>query len=716
MDESDFDIWNLIGLLRRQARLIIITVIAVIGATAAIVFTLTPIYQASALVLVDTTDKNLLDPNRGAASTSTDSARLASELEIMQSDAIMLKVIEREKLLSDDEFGVKLGMMDRITSFLQLSQPSLPSGDMALRRILQQLKNATSAGQVGLSNVISMSVRSKSSERAAEIANAWSAAYIEEQVSAKIDSALNARNVLQSRLAEARSALVVAEDGLDNYIDSNVGAIVGETGRADIADVRTSLQQLLSQRSLDTTRAEQAEASLAQKNWEQLTKSLQSVAVEELNRQRAQLVATLETSAAGPAVNLRAELGDIEARLTDVASKEVAGLRQSVSDSTSREASLRERLRTAVLSSSLPANMLSQIYELQQGAELSRQQYQALLARVQDLDTQASLQIADSRVVSPALAPDRASFPNTMFTMAAAAAAALALGLALAFLREHLLGGILTEGQAEAVLRLPVAAAIPKTNLPYGRSKQEGIASLMKEAPLTVFPESIRRIKVAIDQMIGRLSPRAAARFKDRGVVVMVTSSTAGEGKSTVALSLARSFATTHRKVALIDCDFRKPSVLKMSGLPANDGLERLLNGESDRLDDAGQMELTPGGGGLLTIATSHPSRVPTDHVITSKPFVELVENARTNCDVVVLDTPPVGPVTDGLYLAGMADVIVFVVRSGATSQTEAKAAVNSLRAATNAKTKIMVVLNQQAAASAQYKSRYGYYAYNAGD
>lgn len=709
MDDADFDIWNLIGLLRRQARLIIITLVVVVGITGLVVFTLTPIFQASSLVLVDTSDKNLLDPNRDLSGSATDAARLQSELEIMQSDAIMLKVIERENLLRDEEFGVKLGLVERVMAFLQLSQPTLPSGDLALRRVLYQVKAATSASQVGLSNLISMSVRSKSPDRAAEIANAWSAAYIEEQVSAKIDSTLAARNVLQSRLAQARGALVAAEDSLDGYIDTNLSEIVGKTGRSDIADVRTTLQTVVAERNLNTTRVADAEASLAQRNWEQLTKTLQSDAVRELESQREQLATTLTSAAEGPAVNLRAALADIETRLTDAATKEVASLRQSVAEGQSSEATLRQRLRTAVLSSALPADMLSQIYELQQNAELGRQQYQALLSRTQDLDTQASLQIADSRVVSPALAPDKSSYPNTPLSLASAIAAALALGLAFAFLREHLLGGLLTEGQTEAVLKIPVAAAIPRTRVPASRARSDGLVNLMVDAPLSPFPEAIRRIKVTIDQVLGRLTPQSMRRAPEHGVIVMVTSSTANEGKSTVALSLARAFATAHRSVALIDCDFRKPSIQRMSGLPATDGLDRLLRGEHDVLHDAGSVEASTGGE-LLIIAGSKPSNVPTDHLITSRAFAKMVEDARSHCEVVVLDTPPVGPVTDGLYLAGMADIIVFVVRSGTTSQTEARSALGSIRAAAGPDTRLVAVLNQQAAASAQYKSQYGYY------
>ena len=101
--------------------------------------------------------------------------------------------------------------------------------------------------------------------------------------------------------------------------------------------------------------------------------------------------------------------------------------------------------------------MLTGIYQLQQNAEIARNQYQTLLARVSDVEQQASLQIADSRVVSPALAPTNTSFPNPPLFLTLALLSAVALGVGLAFLYENYIGGFTTEGQVSAVLRLPVA-------------------------------------------------------------------------------------------------------------------------------------------------------------------------------------------------------------------------------------------------------------------
>lgn len=706
MEETDFELRRVVGLLQRQLRLILITLVVGLGGTALVVFSLTPIYQASALVEVKPRDRNLLDPSGDFDTGASDMTRIASELEIMRSDAMMLGVIKKEALVSDAEFGPRIGLLDRIMAFLQIRQPTLPDGDAALRRVLQNFERASGVSQVGLSSIVSMSVRSADRNRAAQIANSWAQTYIDAQVSAKIDSTLNARNILQARLGQARAAMVAAEQSLDTYIDSNLARIVGETGRADVADLGGNLHDLLAEKNVLSGRFSQAEVGLRQKNWELLTNTLQSDALRELERQREQVAATLEKAAEGPAVNLRAELAGIEERLGRVADEAVADLRRAVSDNQSRETDLRQRLRTAVLSSSLPADMLGEIFEMQQGAELGRQQYQTLMSRTQDLDAQATLQIADSRIISPALAPEQPAFPNTLLSLAGAGIISLALGIGLAFLRENLVGGLLTEDQTEAVLKIPVAAAAPRLRSPA----QGSLADLILTSPLSQLPEAIRRIRVTIDQRLRRFGVQAEGQTG--AIVVMVTSSTASEGKSTVALSLARAYGASHKNVCLIDCDLRRPSIEAMAGLPSSDRLVKYLSEEQPVIGTA-ELVVRDKQPGVYIIGAGERADVPTDHLIGGPNFARLLTQARARFDVVILDTPPVGPVADGLYLVGYADLILFVVMSGRTSQTEARLALAHLRAARRGDEPVLAVLNGQERASARYKSSYGYSYYS---
>lgn len=159
MDESEIDLRGIFGLLRRQFRLITVTFIAVVAIAAIVVFSLTPIYSSSALILVDPSRKNLLDPEAQMAGTSADSARIDSEVEILRSDNVLLKVIQAENLAADPELGVSLPLRTRILTFLHLAEPTLPTGEEALNQALSNLRDSVSVQRRGLTYLISIQAR-----------------------------------------------------------------------------------------------------------------------------------------------------------------------------------------------------------------------------------------------------------------------------------------------------------------------------------------------------------------------------------------------------------------------------------------------------------------------------------------------------------------------------------------------------------------------------
>lgn len=708
MEDTELDIRGMVGLLRRQLRLIVVITLVVVGIAGIAVYSLTPKYSASALLLVDTSKKNLLDPGSVASAVEIDSAQVDSEMEILKSPAVLLKVIEEKALVRDEEFGAKLGLADQIMAFLQMAQPTPQSSEAALANVLSGFKRATSVERLGRTNLINATVTSEDPARAAELANVWADAYIREQVSAKVNSSLMSRDVLEARLVDSRDAVTSSEGAFDQYINDSLAQIVSETGRADIGSMRDQLESLAASQQANAQRAELARASLEQRDWTALATTLQSEALRELDRQQRELSTRIAVATASQSVDLSAELARIEQRMEDTATNGLTTLQQSIVAAEAQQGEVRQQLRAAVLSSALSPEILARIYELQQGSEVARAQYQTLLSRIKDAEAQAAVQVADSRVVSPALPPSRPSFPNVGLTMALALLGGAGLGVGLAFLRENLVGGIVTEEQAAAVLRAPVAAALPRERATSGSG---GLADLMVTSALSSFPEGVRRIKAYIDQASHRRALRAGLPRSTTGGarVIMMTSSTANEGKSTIALSLARAYALARQRVVIIDCDLRKPSLHRMLELhPSPLLIDHLIDGDAEL--DLASLVAVDAATGLHVVIGAQPSDVPTDQLIAGPAFTRLLERIKGAYDVIILDTPPVGPVVDGLYLAQAADFIVFVLRAGTTSQTEARMALQSLRDSKAPDTEVFAVLNQQDRASATYKNKYQSY------
>ena len=100
------EIKDVLSILRRQARLILLTLAVILSIAFIFLVRAAPLYTASALLLVDTTQKNLLDPSRSSSSNaSVDNSRIESEVEILKSDSLVLQTIQSAQLFNDDEFG-----------------------------------------------------------------------------------------------------------------------------------------------------------------------------------------------------------------------------------------------------------------------------------------------------------------------------------------------------------------------------------------------------------------------------------------------------------------------------------------------------------------------------------------------------------------------------------------------------------------------------------
>ncbi|MDF2797526.1 MAG: hypothetical protein K0R85_270 [Devosia sp.] len=702
MDEVEIDIRGILKLLRRRIRLIGAVLGVVLAVAVLALVSITPVYTASTLIFVDPSRKNLLEAETSTASSS-DSARVDSEVEILRSDAVLLSVIQSQNLLTDPEFGPKLGLTSQILAFFRLADANPPSGEQALQTTMTKLRNAVRVQRRGLTYLLTASVNSVNPQRAADLANAIATAYIREQLRSKVEGVLASQQVLSSRLAQASQMLAGSEQAFDDFIAGAVERMAGSATGGQMAQLQAELERITNERNQLQSSTEQLQASLQQQDWNGLVAALQNEAVSALETQRQQILGQLQnTDASSPvSVDLRAELERIQNTMREQAQTQLASLQSTLPTLQSGAANIRQELRTSVMSSDLPVDVLTRLYELQQSAELARAQYQTLLTRNSDLQVQADLQVADSRIVSPAMPPNGASFPNSRLMLVLAGLAGLGLGVGLAFLYENYVGGFTTEAQVASVMKVPVLGEIPrfKQALPEGATS---IADLLTKSPLSIFSESIRRIRSGIDQALRRRGADSkASKF------IMVTSTAPNEGKSTISLALARAYALSGKRTLLIDCDMRKPSIHRQLNVNQEHGLLELLRGHAK---DPQALLHAEAGTGLHYILGSRAADIPTDQLILGDDFKRLMEAAGASFEIVIIDTPPVGPVVDAVHIAEYADAIVFVMRWSSTSQVEAKAAVARLSEGLHGDVPIMAVLNQQEGHGAGYYRRYSSY------
>lgn len=709
MEADEIDLRRVFDLLRRRFWLIALVTCACIAIGGLSLLALKPIYTATALVLVDPSKKNLLDPETQFSGSSSDSQRVDSEVELVKSEPTLITVARTLNLASDPEFGLSLGIRDTLLAFFRIAEPQLPTGNEALAAIMGKFRDAVSVQRRGLTFLISIGAKSGRPEFAALIANAVAEEYIKQQLQAKENSVFASRDKIQQRLAEASEAVAGSERSFDDFIDSNLTRITDATGRTDLVEIRAQIDALLRDRDQSAGAVALLERNLRDEDWAAVASSFQDEAITSLERQRAELLSRLQAAGESETeASIRQGIEDLEEQLSRAASEAVDGLRQSVQAAQAQTSELRTQLRSTVLNSSLPADVLTNLYALQQNAEIARVQYQTLLTRQQDLNTQAFLQIPDARIVAEATPPGSPSFPNPRLILALAGVVGLGLGIGLAFLVENFVGGITSENQAESLLSIPVVTTIPRYReaRKIGEPQSLSLADAMVSSPLSSYSEAIRRAKVGIDQAFRR---SATAGEDQLGLVLMVSSASPAEGKSTVALSLMRAYSMANRSTLLIDCDLRRPSIHRQLGMEPSEGLLEYLLDKTQKVDlndIVAVDDLTD----AKIIRGSRRSDVPTDQLISGGTFRKLLKIAREHFDVVILDSPPVGPVVDGLYLAEMADVILYLVKWSGTPQQEVRSAVASLKSSKRPNTPVLLAINQQNGRAARYGGRYSAY------
>jgi Mrp family chromosome partitioning ATPase len=207
----------------------------------------------------------------------------------------------------------------------------------------------------------------------------------------------------------------------------------------------------------------------------------------------------------------------------------------------------------------------------------------------------------------------------------------------------------------------------------------------------------MRQLRAAIEQA----PVRSAA--SDGGRVALVTSSRVGEGKSTLALALARSCAMAGQRTVLIDANLRAPSLHSTLGLCPRTGLLQYLLGEGDA-EDARQGLLDDPLSGVAIFPGRGPAVQPTDRAAQSQRLDLLIGACRKVWDRIILDSAALGPVVDTRFMAPHADILVQCVGFAATPREEVVLARDQLRQAAGAGVPLVAALNRVPAAASYGK------------
>ena len=214
-------------------------------------------------------------------------------------------------------------------------------------------------------------------------------------------------------------------------------------------------------------------------------------------------------------------------------------------------------------------------------------------------------------------------------------------------LAERLDAGFRTTTQIERLLGVPVLTTMPE--IPGYEKAHENAADRIVEKPMSAFSESVRGLRMGL----------VMSNVDKRPKVILVTSSVPDEGKTTVAISLARLAALSGEKVVLVDGDLRRPSIAGSLGLAQDSkGIIDMLTGEAGL-----ELCVVSDPRSPVSVLTAAKGAVSPPDLLGSVAMGRVVAGLRNHFDLVVIDSAPLLPVNDTKILAQLADAVVFVVR-----------------------------------------------------
>ncbi len=284
-----------------------------------------------------------------------------------------------------------------------------------------------------------------------------------------------------------------------------------------------------------------------------------------------------------------------------------------------------------------------QLFGIERQFDLNNEVYTFLLRKRSEAQIQKASNTPDHSILETARPAGQVS-PTVASDRQRAVLAGLVLPLLFLLIKQVVNNKISGSDDIERITKLPIVGHIIHNN-------KEG-SNVVELHPRSVITEAFRRIRTRLEYMNG-----------DKGSpVIAISSSMPGEGKTFCALNLASVFAISGKKTLLVGFDMRKPGLNKVLNMDSQLGLSNYLIGKAELKDI-----IMPNGVENLFVLPSGAIPPNPSELIGSARAEKLFEELRSNFDIILLDTPPMGVVADGYLLARYADSVIFLTRQDFT-------------------------------------------------
>lgn len=669
-DDDQLDLNTLLTTLRRRFNLFLGVLIAVLLIAVLLTYYQQPLFTAKSRVVLNMRQEQIT-PTATQGTVIDPADRVDTEVEVLQSRELAARVAQALHLDRDPNFNAALlppSGFDRLKAGLfGPPEATVPEPRETSRHIVDDLIGSLEVIRLGETYAMEIGVTTRTPRNAARIANEYAAQYTQGQLREKLDENKAASRFLASRLDQLRLQAQYDTQRVQQYRIAND---LLSTSGASLTEQEISAYN----QAVATARAQAAEAGArlstarAQLNkgssGDDVGEALESSVVGGLRAQQAQVSAQLATLMARYSPNhpdvLKAqrELNDVDDRIASEIRRVISNLEAKERVSKQGLASIAGTLAGARGSLAQNNRAMAGLDDLQRRAQASQALYESYLNRYKETVAGGGTERPDASIISRAEKPGRQSSPKLILNLVLGLVIGVGAGLAAAFIAEMMFAGLTTGSEVEQKLKVHYLTGIPLLSSLLPRAGAP-IDSVIAD-PHSGFAEAFRNLWVSL-------------RYHTTQVpqVIAITSALPREGKTTVAICLARTMALSGEKIVVVDCDFTKAGLSRGLGAPhGKAGLAEMLQGDV-QLDDIITID-QPSGAHVLGLAAA--GRSLTD-LMSSPELPSAINMLRQRYAYVVLDTAPILPIAEARLVIALADAVIFVARWRHTADHAIKAA-----------------------------------------
>ena len=667
-----------------------------------IALNINPIFQSQSTLVIEESTKNIVNIDEvysgdTARSGFRNSNYINNQIQIIESDEVLGTILLDKKI----EAKIKTMHKKIPKNFLSkdgkfFSRFIKNEKEFKIKKYIKKNLNVT---QIRNSDVVNITMTSGNAELAKFLLEQVIDAYLKYDVDTKVKVTNYANQQINIRLSKLLEQMEIAEQKLLNYKKENNLIDIG-----DIKDLKIDQIKSVSKRIIDTNRELQKKQNdltaikLAEGNVEEL------LAIADLRNKKE--VDTIRTTINATNNNIEAlqiiykdehpkvkkvlkTKENLDNRLKEILDENIAAAAFELANLQGFISASKEELNNAKLDLQTLEEKDVALKQYVREVETNNKIYETFLQRMKETNEVKELQSSNVRIIQNALLPLLPISPN--ITKITLMFYILSFGFIFTLLIyfEFNSNAVIEPSNLES-LNIPVLATLPSVKK---IDKGYHLSQIFIEDVNSEFSESIRTLRTLL-----------VAKYQ-KNKTILLSSTYSGEGKTTISLNTALSFSKIG-KVLLIETDIRRPSVLSKTNLAdeaPNVGFSDIIQGGDVKMSDC-IMKLP---GSEIEVMTSGTRRSDLTDLTTTKKLRQFFDILKNNYDYVIIDTPPIQPVSDTLFISQATDHNLLIVRANHTKLVGIKSIIKKLE---NVDVKVDgLIFNDLDTSKASY---YGYYQY----